>query len=146
MPFAPVPPFFPVPPESVDSGSEIPVRGLDLRYALLVALDCEPGLDWSVAELVEQLAALGVRPPSGKPRKDVADALRWEVRRARVIRTGWGRYQLGRLPRTTRWRAYDRVRTIVELGSLRFGGVGGVDGAGGLDGWDLGGRAWTELM
>jgi hypothetical protein len=108
------------------------VRGLDLRYALLVVLDTHRGRDLSVPELVAQLGVLGVRPRSANPGKDVADALRWEVRRGRVIRTGWGRYQLGRLPRTTRWRAYDCVTSVVESAGRR------------ADDADLGDRPWWE--
>jgi hypothetical protein len=97
VPFVPVPPV-PVPitaapitaapiistrtgprPGGDDRSGAVEVRGIDLRYALLVVLDCQQGLDRSIPELVEHLAALGVRPRSANPRKDVADALRWEV-------------------------------------------------------------------
>lgn len=47
----------------------------------------------------------------GREAKIVSDALRWEIARGRVARTGWGRHALGKIPPTTR----RRIRLRVEF-------------------------------
>jgi hypothetical protein len=44
--------------------------------------------------------------------KVISDALRWEVGRGRVVRTGWGRYTAGQIPRATAYRIRRRVQRI----------------------------------
>ncbi len=76
---------------------------LKLRYVLVVALEPQ-GSVHRVAELVEHLSALGVDLGS-LPSKFVSDLLRAERSRGRVERAAWGKYRLGYVPRTTRYRA-----------------------------------------
>ncbi len=78
------------------------MRSLKLRY-VLIALE-QQGSIHKVSELVEYLLALGVDlgPP---PSKSVSNLLRAERTRGRVERVAWGKYRLGYLPRTTRYRA-----------------------------------------
>ncbi len=54
----------------------------------------------TVAEMVELTAAHGFTL-TGRASKVISDALRWEVARGRVVRTGRGVYEYGRAPRTT---------------------------------------------
>ncbi|MGF1595875.1 MAG: hypothetical protein ACFCVK_02940 [Acidimicrobiales bacterium] len=54
----------------------------------------------TVAELAAFLAATGYHL-AGRASKLISDALRWEVRRGRVLRLGRGHYAAGRAPRTT---------------------------------------------
>ncbi|HEY6531254.1 MAG TPA: hypothetical protein VIY72_03045 [Acidimicrobiales bacterium] len=96
-----------------DPPTLVPVGGRALRYALLLALHRHRGRVRSVGELVEDLAALGLRPRHGRPGKVVSDALRWEVARGRAERVGPDRYRLGRLPEVTRWRARRRIELIL---------------------------------
>ncbi len=49
---------------------------------------------------------------SGRPSKTVSDALRWEVRRGRIVRLARGRYAPGRMPRGTAHRIRRRVEAI----------------------------------
>lgn len=54
----------------------------------------------SIPELIAAAEAQGFSF-SGRPSKAISDALRWELRRNRVIRTGRGQYTLGVIPRTS---------------------------------------------
>ena len=74
------------------------LSGLTLRYVLTTHLRRHG--EQSVAELVARLEAEGDRLV-GRPSKVVSDALRWEIRRGRVVRTGWGTYASGHIPRGT---------------------------------------------
>jgi hypothetical protein len=75
--------------------------GIQLRYELCVCLlDARTPL--TIRELVERIEARGFTVP-GRASKVVSDALRWEVRRGRVIRVGRGRYARGAMPRSTEW-------------------------------------------
>ena len=75
------------------------LRGLILRYFLTVTL-VDSGREVTVRELCEALAARGCAT-AGRTSKVISDALRWEVRRGRVQRTGRGRYAARRFPRQT---------------------------------------------
>lgn len=85
------------------------VSGLDLRY-LLTWLLVEGGT-LTVGELARRLEAdgFGVAMPVSKT---LSDALRWEVRRGRVVRVGRGRYGPGAMPRQTRSRIRCRVAAL----------------------------------
>jgi hypothetical protein len=65
----------------------------------------------SIADLVEALSFHGfdVDDPAGK---SISDALRWERRRGRMRRLGWGVYGPGRLPRGTEHRIHQRVLAV----------------------------------
>ncbi|HUR49435.1 MAG TPA: hypothetical protein VMY88_07940 [Acidimicrobiales bacterium] len=93
------------------------IRGLELRYVLVLAL-----LGWkaplSVAELVAAVERAGFSPP-GRPGKAVADALRWEVRRGRVLRAGRDKYIVGYVAKVTRYRMQTRVARMRTHGVYR---------------------------
>ena len=84
------------------------VRGTLLRSILLLELDEQRHRTVSVSELVDALIRRGVTV-AGRPSKVISDALRSEQTRGRVRRTGRGQYRILRLPRTSRWRARQRV-------------------------------------
>jgi hypothetical protein len=65
------------------------------------------GEEMTVSELVAAVTALGI-PLGARPNKAIADAVRWEILRNHVRRTGRGRYAVGRLPVSTEH--YMRVR------------------------------------
>jgi hypothetical protein len=72
-----------------------------VRYVLTAALmDARRPL--TLAELVE-LAVRRRCQMSGRPSKFVSDALRWEVRKGRVVRAARGVYRIGSMPRSTEW-------------------------------------------
>ena len=79
------------------------MRELKLRYVLLIALEPQ-GSVHRVSELVEHLNALGV-DFGPLPSKFVSNLLRAERSRGRVERVAWGKYRLGYVPHTTRYRA-----------------------------------------
>jgi hypothetical protein len=123
VPFVPTPPILTLdprltspllPPSLTAEPLLAAVRGLDLRHAALVVLDRRGGEPCTIPEMLADLAVLGVCPASARPRKELADAMRWEVARGRVERVAVGVYQIGYLPRTTRWRARQVVRVAVE--------------------------------
>ena len=97
-------------PLSSPADSERMIRGLELRY-LLTALLIESGRPVPVDELVERIRADGFRLP-GRPGKVVSDALRWDVRRGRVVRVDRGVYRVGTVPRQTKSRILHRVRDM----------------------------------
>lgn len=75
----------------------------------------------SIAQLVEACEDKGVIF-DGRASKIVSDALRWEVRRGRIIRLARGIYIRGTVPRSTLWRIRKRVAEYVEfLGQLFLG-------------------------
>ena len=87
------------------------VSGVELRY-VLTDLICGGGEDsWTVRSLVEALAGAGLRV-SGRPSKEISDALRWEVRRGRVRRLARGVYGAGAMPGATRRRIRTRSREL----------------------------------
>src|SRR3954470_15294658 len=84
-----------------------PLRGLDLRSAIVLLL-----LDHGRPMPVERMVALLERAGfalGGRPSKTIADALRWEVRRGRVVRVGRGTYAAGAVAKSTKHRMRARV-------------------------------------
>ncbi len=100
-------------PTRVDDLPE--VRGLALRYAVLLVL-ARSRQTLRIGEIVDELAELGVRPGGTQPaHKVVADAMRWELRRYRVLRIKRGSYRLCRtLSASTRRRATASLRSAVS--------------------------------
>jgi hypothetical protein len=88
------------------------LRGIELRYALVVLL-LDRGQPTDVKAMVAALEA-GGRRLAGRPGKAVSDALRWEVRRGRVVRLGRGRYAPGRMPRSTEWYIRRRLASAMR--------------------------------
>ncbi|GAC58839.1 hypothetical protein GOHSU_54_00170 [Gordonia hirsuta DSM 44140 = NBRC 16056] len=76
----------------------ITIRGTDLRHWVIGELRRQSTM--SIPELIAAAEAQGLSF-SGRPSKAISDALRWERRRSRVIRTGRGQYTLGVIPRTS---------------------------------------------
>ena len=70
--------------------------GLELRYALSLELLAAAG-NLSMVKLVAALERDGFLV-LGRSSKTVSDALRWEVRRGRVLRLGRGLYASGKVP------------------------------------------------
>jgi hypothetical protein len=100
------------------TASAVPVErlvGIQLRYELCVCLlDARAPLN--IADLVARIEAKGFAV-EGRASKTVSDALRWEVRRGRVVNTGRGRYARGSMPRSTEWwirtHVAERRRSVV---------------------------------
>ena len=93
------------------------VRGRDLRYILTLAL-----LDHDRPLTVGELVALLDRDRitvTGRPSKVVSDALRWEIGHRRVRRVGRARYEVGHIPRSTRWWIRQRVELVLHELSLQ---------------------------
>lgn len=88
---------------------EGPLTGLHLRYVLTLHL-VDAG-ESSIPDLVAAVERAGFAL-DGRPSKVVSDALRWEVRRGRVVRHGRGRYGPGTMPRQTRSWMRQRVRSL----------------------------------
>jgi hypothetical protein len=101
--------------EPTRAGDLPEVRGLALRYAVLLVL-ARSRQTLRIAEIVDELAAMGVRPGGTQPaHKVVADAMRWELRRYRVLRIKRGSYRLCRtLSESTRRRAAASLRSVVS--------------------------------
>lgn len=86
------------------------LRGLELRYALTISI-----LDHQRELTIEQLAALVDDMGfdlTGRSSKVISDALRWEIRRGRIVRVCRGQYGLGRLPRSTEWWMRRRLESL----------------------------------
>lgn len=83
------------------------VRGLELR-SLLVLVLLDRGGPVSVSELSEAVGRSGFAV-RGRPSKQIADALRWEVARGRVVRLERGMYAAGHVAKVTRHRMRGRV-------------------------------------
>ncbi len=95
-----------------DAGAPRPIAGLHLRYLLTLHLaDCGKS---SIAGLVAAVEQAGFAL-TGRPSKAVSDALRWEVRRGRVVRLARGRYGPGTMPRQTRNWMRRRMRSVQEV-------------------------------
>ncbi|MDH3303554.1 MAG: hypothetical protein OES24_23865 [Acidimicrobiia bacterium] len=76
-----------------------PVWGRARRYLVLAKL-IRSGRALSVADLVDRLRRQDlVLPP--RPNKAASDAIRWEVRKGRVVKVRWGVYRIGVVPRST---------------------------------------------
>ncbi|MGI9595457.1 MAG: hypothetical protein ACR2QK_04820 [Acidimicrobiales bacterium] len=76
------------------------LSGRSLRFILVDELMNRASGTVTVAELVHSVAEHGYQL-RGRASKTISDALRWEVGRGRVIRTGRGRYRYRRAPRST---------------------------------------------
>ncbi|BBZ31884.1 hypothetical protein [Mycolicibacterium confluentis] len=87
----------------------IRLRGTELRYVLTSILLLYGPM--KVSELAEELTRQGFTV-DGRPTKTVSDALRWERRRGRVVRLGWGGYGPGAMPRSTEYRIDQRVLAL----------------------------------
>lgn len=94
--------------------------GRRLRRVLVVWL-MDARRPMSVGELAALLARAGLSV-RGRPGKVISDALRWEVRRGRVLRLGRGRYQVGAVPRTTGWRIRKEADEVLGRGGAAAGG------------------------
>ncbi|HVM07930.1 MAG TPA: hypothetical protein VM345_05690 [Acidimicrobiales bacterium] len=83
-----------------------------LRYVLTVTLlDAPRDRSMTVAELAGAVEHGGFRI-EGRAGKVISDALRWEVRRGRVVRVGRNQYKAGpRVPRSTEHRMRTRIAT-----------------------------------
>jgi hypothetical protein len=92
------------------------VWGLELRYLLTVAL-LDHGREMTLAELIRFVEVEGFTV-DGRPSKTVSDALRWEVRKGRVVRLGRG-YTPAHMPRSTEWWIRRRVDPVREQLSLQ---------------------------
>ena len=93
------------------------LRGTELRYALVRLVELIGPA--TVPELIAGLERWGFGV-DGRPSKAVSDALRWERRRGRVVRRGWGVYSAGGMPRSTEHRIIRRVIALrQEVRSLR---------------------------
>lgn len=89
--------------------------GIVLRYYLTLVM-VDAGGEVTVRGLGDRLLADGCTV-SGRRSKVISDALRWEVRRGRVIRVGRGRYVATRFPRQTL--AWMRSRIEKEMARPR---------------------------
>jgi hypothetical protein len=87
------------------------LTGMNLRYLLTVVL-LDAGRPLTTAELVEAVRSSG-RDIAGRASKTVSDALRWEIRKGRVVRLGRSVYRCGSMPRSTQWWIRRRVRQLV---------------------------------
>lgn len=86
------------------------LRGINLRAWLVLAV-ADSDRVVTVAELVSGLdtSSYGY---VGRASKTISDALRWEVRKGHLRRLGRGRYALGRLSRSARYRMRNRLRAV----------------------------------
>lgn len=89
------------------------VAGTQLRHAICVCLLQARSL-LTVPEVVAGVEALGCSVP-GRPSKTVSDALRWEIRRGRVVRRGRSLYQTGRMARSTEWWMQREIASLRPL-------------------------------
>ncbi len=85
-----------------------PVAGRAMRYLVLAEL-IRSGDALSVAELVGRLRQQGLLLPT-RSSKVVWDAVRWEVRKSRIVKLQWGVYRVGSIPRSTRYWVLDQAR------------------------------------
>ncbi len=79
--------------------SEPPLRGRALRFVLIDEMLRRR--DMTVAEMVAVLVGEYGFDLGGRASKVISDALRWEVRRGRVVRLARGQYRFNRATRST---------------------------------------------
>ena len=91
------------------------LTGLELRSVLVVVL-LDAASPRTVSDLVEALRGAGF-DLGARPGKAVSDALRWEVRRGRVVRLGRGRYGPGSMPKSTAWDIRRRASVVLAGGA-----------------------------
>jgi len=95
------------------------VSGMALRYLACLTLR-QYRRPLTVGGLVSAIEADGW-PIAGQPNKTLADALRWELKKKRIIRVGRGRYAYGKVPRSTEWwmrNELARIRSELFAGTL----------------------------
>ena len=92
------------------------LSGRSLRYALVLELLSHGTL--STRDLVAYLEARGYTVP-GRASKTVSDALRWEVRRGRVVRDGRNCYRAGHVAKSTGSYMRSRLHASSDGLSLR---------------------------
>lgn len=96
------------------------IAGRELRYRLTMLLR-EAHRPLTVRELLETLDQAD-HAVAGRPSKTVSDALRWEIRRGRVVRVGRSTYAIARIPPSTlRWiRRWldERTRLTASVGHV----------------------------
>ena len=100
--------------ENHDAGRPV-LRGLELRSLLVLLLVARAG-PMTVHDLVSAVERRGFALPR-RASKDVADALRWEVRRGRAVRLHRGRYGAGTVAKVTRNRMRARVAATRNRGA-----------------------------
>jgi hypothetical protein len=83
------------------------LRGLELR-SLLVLVLLDAGRPMTLAALTSAVERRGFAF-GGRASKEAGDALRWEVARGRVVRTGRGVYAAGTVAKVTKHRMRARV-------------------------------------
>jgi hypothetical protein len=83
------------------------LRGLELR-SVLVMLLVERGRPMTVRQLTTAAERRGFAF-GGRPSKEAADALRWEVARGRAVRVDRGSYVVGQVAKVTQHRMRSRV-------------------------------------
>lgn len=72
-----------------------------MRYLVLAEL-IRSGEALSVAELIDRFRRQKLLLPR-RPNKAASDAVRWEVRKGRVVKVRRGVYRIGTIPRSTRY-------------------------------------------
>jgi len=82
----------------LDDDGACPLAGRALRFVLVAELMKRP--EMTVAEMTAVVDRYG-HQLTGRASKVVSDALRWEVRRGRVVRLGRGLYRYCRAPAST---------------------------------------------
>ena len=107
------------------------IYGLPLRYLACITLR-RARRPMSVAEIVRTIQSDGW-DLGDQPNKLVADAIRWEVRKRRILKVARGRYCYGRMPRSTEWWMQNQVAAIR---SARFAQTLAENTEGGADGFD----------
>jgi len=98
---------------------QYPVSGINLRF-VVVAVLIESGRTMTMRELVAAVEGRGFLLPA-KRSKAVSDAIRWEVRKGRAVRIGWGLYRVGTIPRSTSWWIRKRALEYEDFYRARWG-------------------------
>ena len=108
------------------------IRRRALRESALAVL-IHSGRPMAVGDILAAIEANGCFVDAAQPHKAVADALGHQWMHGRVVRRGWGVYQVGTIPRTTAWRIRRRWAARAwpgrEGGGARLAGVAGAAGA-----------------
>jgi len=92
----------------------VELRGTDLRHWVIGELRKQSPM--SIPELLAASERQGFSF-AGRPSKVVSDALRWECRRGRIVRTGRGEYRIGVIPRTSGQRIDRRLSLLAAAAS-----------------------------
>lgn len=89
------------------------IAGRDLRYLLTIVL-LDVGGPMTVSDLTTAVERAGFEV-DGRPSKTISDALRWEIRKGRVVRADRRVYVTGRIPRSTRSWIRQHVARLTSL-------------------------------